>query len=104
MKNKLFKKLRRKASAAMTGALVFAASINMAYAAEQNALTAINNLSTLISSIVSAFGGIILLFGCIQLGMGFKKQDPASKAEGIGAIIGGLIVACAPWIIKEITG
>lgn len=67
---------------------------------DPNAL--IGNLFDLIASIISAVGAIIILWGAVTLGLGIQKHDPASKSEGTLSIVGGIVIATAPWIVKQI--
>lgn len=84
----------------LTGTLL-AFGTSFAFAAS-DPVTGINNLKTLLASIVSAVGAIILLWSIVQLGMAVKKHDPAATSEALVGVAAGLIIACAPWVVKQI--
>ncbi len=73
-------------------------------AGELDPTAAIGKLSTLVTSIISAAGGIFLIYSIVQLGIAYKRQDSASKADALNGVIGGIIICAAPWIVKYITG
>lgn len=81
--------------------LLLALSSTCAFAAT-DPVAGINNLKTLIASIVSAVGAIILLWSIVQLGIAVKKHDPAATSESLLGVAAGLIIACAPWVVKQI--
>lgn len=78
-------------------------SCMMQIAWAENSVTAgVSNLFTLVATIISSVGGILILFGAVTLGMAFKKRDPAGKDEGIWSIVGGLVIAAAPWVVQQL--
>lgn len=58
----------------------------------------VQKLTTLIVSIVSAVGLAILVWSAVNLGLAVKRRDPAATTEGILGIVGGLIIASAPFV------
>lgn len=102
---KTTKKSKRRAALSLTVISTFLmSSLNICYASNGSPVQGINNLSTLIFSIISAIGGVILVWGFVQLGIALKKHDQASYSEAIMSIAGGLIIACAPWIVSYVLG
>lgn len=103
--NRLRKNLHRKPCRWLkTGTIIgvfLTMSTTFAFAAE-DPVTGINNLKTLLASIVSAVGAIILLWSIVQLGIAVKKHDPAATSESLVGVAAGLIIACAPWVVKQI--
>lgn len=73
-------------------------------AGELDPTAAVGKLSALVISIISAAGGIFLIYSIVQLGIAYKRQDSASKADALNGVIGGIIICAAPWIVKYITG
>lgn len=65
---------------------------------------AIGNLTTLIAGIVSAAGVLILIWASVNLGLAIKRRDPASTSEATFGVIGGLLIAAAPWVAKYLAG
>ena len=72
------------------------------YAANNNPLTVVNNLSNFIFDIVQTAGSIMVVFGLIQFGLALKGHDPAQRASSIFTIIGGIIIACSKVILNSI--
>ena len=58
----------------------------------------VNKLTQLITSIVSAIGLAILIWSAVNLGLAIKRRDPAATTEGILGVVGGLIIAGAPYV------
>lgn len=58
----------------------------------------VQKLTTLIVSIVSAVGLAILVWSAVNLGLAVKRRDPAATTEGILGVVGGLIIASAPFV------
>ncbi len=74
------------------------------YAANDDPLSVINNLSNFIFSITKVVGAILTVFGIMQFGLSFKSQDPSQRSNGVFQVIGGLIVFFAKEILNLITG
>ena len=105
MKKRMFEKFRKICLTMM----VFVLSTSVALAAETGTsagevdpIKAVNNLSLLVTTLVSAVGGVVLMFSVLQLGIAIKQQNSASKAEALLGILGGLVIACAPWVVNYI--
>ncbi len=78
--------------------------INNVYAANDDPLSVINNLSDFIFAIMRVVGLILTGFGIMQFGLSFKSQDPSQRSNGVFQIVGGLIVFFAKPILNVITG
>lgn len=61
---------------------LFVAQASQVFAANDEPLTVINNLSDFIFGLIRAVGLIILGFGVVQIGMSLKSQDPSQRANG----------------------
>lgn len=73
----------------------------MVLSADSNVVTdKVNIMGDLLSSIVTAVGSMVVLFGIIMLGKSFFNHDPGSRPQAVEAIIGGLVFALAPLIVK----
>lgn len=75
-----------------------------AFAATDDPLTVINNLSTFIFGIIRAIGMILLGFGIVQIGLSLKSHDPSQRANGFLTLTGGVIITFAKEILTLITG
>lgn len=76
-----------------------------AFAAGNNqALTAVNNLSTFIFGLIRAIGLILLGFGIVQVGLSLKSHDPSQRANGFLTVAGGVVITFAKEILTLITG
>jgi hypothetical protein len=77
-------------------------SLNV-YAAGDDPLSVINNLSDFIFAITRVIGGILIGFGVVQFGLAFKSQDPSQRSNGVFQIVGGVIIFFAKEILNMIT-
>ncbi len=75
-----------------------------AFAAGDDPLDVVNNLSTFIFSIIRAIGLILLGFGIVQIGLSLKSHDPSQRANGFLTLAGGIIITFAKEILTLITG
>lgn len=67
-----------------------------------DATQAINNLTALVCNIVSAIGIMLALWGVVQFGLSFSSHDPSQKNTGLLQLVGGILVAIAPQLLKSI--
>lgn len=74
------------------------------FAATDDPLTVINNLSTFIFGIIRAIGLILLGFGIVQIGLSLKSHDPSQRANGFLTLAGGVIITFAKETLTLITG
>jgi len=77
---------------------------NCVFAAADDPLTVINNLSTFMFSIIRAIGMILLAWGIVQIGLALKSHDPSQRANGFFTLAGGIIITFAKEILTLITG
>ena len=75
----------------------------IAFAATDDPLQVINNLSDYIFNILKAVG-FILAGRVVQIGLAFKTHDPSQRAQGILSAVGGILIACSKYIINAIIG
>ncbi len=73
-----------------------------AYAAGNDPLTIVNNLSDFIFSCIKAIGVIILGWGIVQLGMSIQSHDASQRTQGILCVFGGLIITFSKEILTTI--
>jgi len=83
--------------------LVFSFTVT-AFAAEDDPLTVVNNLSEFIFGLIRAIGIILLAFGIVQVGLSLKSHDPSQRANGFLTLAGGIIITFAKEILNLITG
>ena len=75
-----------------------------AFAAEDDPLVVVNNLSEFIFGLIRAIGIILLAFGIVQVGLSLKSHDPSQRANGFLTLAGGIIITFAKEILNLITG
>jgi hypothetical protein len=75
-----------------------------AFAATDDPLTVVNNLSTFIFGLIRAIGLILLGFGIVQIGLSLKGHDPSQRANGFMTLAGGVVITFAKEILTLITG
>ena len=85
-------------------ATIFTLSAATTALAATDPVSAINNLFTLISTIITAIGAIVILYGVFQLGTAHNQNDAGAKNAALSSIVGGAIMAFAPWVVTYIIG
>lgn len=86
-----------------TGLVLTATLLTMpAFAAGDDPLSIVNNLSDFIFSCIKAIGIIILGWGVVQLGMSVQSHDASQRTQGILCLFGGLLIAFAKEILAAI--
>jgi hypothetical protein len=75
-----------------------------AFAATDDPITVVNNLSDFIFGLIRAIGLILLGFGIVQIGLSLKSHDPSQRANGFLTLTGGVIITFAKEILNLITG
>lgn len=75
-----------------------------AFAAGNDPLTVVNNLSDFMFGLIRAVGLILLGFGIVQVGLSLKSHDPSQRANGFLTVAGGIIITFAKEILNLITG
>lgn len=73
------------------------------FAANDDPLTVVNNLSDFIFGLIRAIGMILLGFGVVQIGLSLKSHDPSQRANGFLTLAGGIIITFAKEILNLIT-
>ena len=74
------------------------------FAATDDPIQTVNNLSDFIFGLIKAIGLILLGFGIVQVGMSLKSHDPSQRANGFMTLAGGVIIFFAKEILTLITG
>jgi hypothetical protein len=75
-----------------------------AFAAEDDPIQVVSNLSDFIFGLIRAIGLILLAFGIVQVGLSLKSHDPSQRANGFLTLAGGIIITFAKEILNLITG
>ena len=75
-----------------------------AFAATDDPLTVVNNLSTFMFGLIRAIGMILLGFGVVQIGLSLKSHDPSQRANGFMTLAGGVVITFAKEILDLIVG
>ena len=83
--------------------LYFAAVLSVpVFAADEDPLAIVNNLSDFIFSCIKAIGVMVLGWGIVQLGMSVQSHDASQRTQGILCVFGGLTIAFAKEILSAI--
>lgn len=72
------------------------------FAAGNQAVNSINNLSSFLWTIMKLVGMMMIGFGILQFGMSLQAHDPSQRSQGILFIVGGILIAFAEQIVKLI--
>lgn len=83
--------------------LAICGSSIVVFAAEEDPLKVVNNLSNFIFGLIRAIGMIILGFSVVQIGLSIKSHDPSQRANGFLTFAGGLFITFAKDILDFIT-
>jgi hypothetical protein len=100
---KMSRKTRLLFSAFCALVVVFSISVT-AFAADDDPIQVVNNLSDFIFGLIRAIGLILLAFGIVQVGLSLKSHDPSQRANGFLTLAGGVIITFAKEILNLITG
>jgi len=103
MPAKVKKGFRAYAGIVMVLALVLGCSVT-AFAAGDDPINVVNNLSDFIFGLIRAVGLIILGWGIVQVGMSFQSHDPSQRSNGFLTLAGGVIITFAKEILNLIVG
>ena len=74
------------------------------FAAVDNPINVINNLSDFIFQMTKLIGGIIVGYSVVQIGLSFTSHDPSQRVNGVLFFFGGVIIMCAKPIVNFIAG
>lgn len=75
-----------------------------AFAASNDPLVVVNNLSSFMFGLIRAIGMILLGFGVVQIGLSLKSHDPSQRANGFMTLAGGVVITFAKEILDLIVG
>ena len=75
-----------------------------AFAAGNDPIEVVNNLSDFIFGLIRAVGLIILGWGIVQVGMSFQSHDPSQRSNGFLTLAGGIVITFAKEILNLIVG
>ena len=75
-----------------------------AFAANDDPLTVVNNLSDFIFGLIRAVGLILLGWGIVQGGLSLQSHDPSQRSNGFLTLAGGIVITFAKEILNLITG
>ena len=96
------RKADRRYCGAVLAFAVCCAVCTPAFAAGDDPLVAINNLSTFVFSAIRAIGVILLGWGVVQIGLSLQSHDPSQRSTGFLTFFGGLVIAFAKEILDLI--
>ena len=75
-----------------------------AFAAGDDPLTVVNNLSDFIFGLIRAVGLILLGWGIVQVGLSLQSHDSSQRSNGFLTLAGGIVITFAKEILTLITG
>lgn len=112
MKNKITKEKVEKGlkigyrvySLAVIGIGIMSVLMPNVFAATDDPITVVNNLSDFIFSLTKVIGGIIVGYSIVQIGLSFTSHDASQRANGFLFFAGGLIIMFAKTILNLIAG
>lgn len=96
------RRVKRGYFAAVLALTLCAALTCPAFAAGNDPLTIVNNLSDFIFNIIKAVGVIVLGWGIVQVGMSIQSHDASQRTQGFLCLFGGLMIAFAKEILTTI--
>ena len=73
------------------------------FAAEDDPISVVNNLSDFIFGLIRAVGLILLGWGIVQIGLSFQSHDPSQRSNGFLTLAGGVVITFAKEILNLIT-
>ena len=103
MEGKTKKRFMTYCAVVMIVAMVSMMSLT-AFAATDDPLAVVNNLSDFMFGLIRAVGMILLGFGVVQVGLSLKSHDPSQRANGFLTVAGGIVITFAKEILNLITG
>ncbi len=74
------------------------------FAAGDDPISVVNNLSDFIFQLTKVIGGIIVGYAIVQIGLSFTSHDASQRANGFLFFAGGVIIMCAKTILNLIAG
>ena len=76
----------------------------VAFAAGDDPIEVVNNLSDFIFGLIRAVGLILLGWGIVQVGLSFQSHDPSQRSNGFLTLAGGVVITFAKEILDLIVG
>lgn len=73
------------------------------FAATEDPIKIISNLTDVIYNIMFGVGGIILAISALQFGIAMKSHDPSAKDNAVLGFVGGALIIGARILIQKIT-
>ena len=74
------------------------------FAAGDDPLGVVTNLSDFIFGLIRAVGLILLGWGIVQVGLSLQSHDPSQRSNGFLTLPGGIVITFAKEILSLITG
>ena len=103
-KQKTEKRFLKIYTAVVLIAVLLSALAVTCFAAEDDPIAVVNNLSDFMFGLVRAVGMIMLGFAVVQIGLSLKSHDPSQRAQGFLTLAGGVVITFAKEILTLITG
>lgn len=74
------------------------------FAATDDPLSVVNNLTDFIFALIRAVGIILLGWGIVQVGLSLQSHDPSQRSNGFLTLAGGIVITFAKEILDLIIG
>lgn len=87
----------------LAGTLMMGLSVTV-FAAGDDPLGVVTNLSDFIFGLIRAVGLILLGWGIVQVGLSLQSHDPSQRSNGFLTLAGGIVITFAKEILSLITG
>ena len=84
--------------------MLMGAMATTAFAAGEDPLNVVSNLSDFIFGLIRAIGLILLGWGIVQVGLSFQSHDPSQRSNGFLTLAGGIVITFTKEILNLITG
>lgn len=101
--NKVKRGFRFYAVTVLAMTLIMGMSVT-AFAAGNDPIQVVNNLSDFIFGLIRAVGLILLGWGIVQVGLSFQSHDPSQRSNGFLTLAGGIVITFAKEILDLIVG
>ena len=98
------KKGFRRYAVAVLSAVTILGTAMPAFAAGEDPLGVVNNLSTFIFGLIRAVGLILLGWGIVQVGLSLQSHDASQRSNGFLTLAGGIVITFAKEILDLIIG
>ena len=98
------RKVFRRYAVAVLSAVTILGTAMPAFAAGEDPLGVVNNLSSFVFGLIRAVGLILLGWGIVQVGLSLQSHDASQRSNGFLTLAGGIVITFAKEILDLIIG